>query len=71
MPFPSGGCEDGDGFFEPSDDRTGLSQNAKPLFSGSFSGRSLCWRAKRGISLASGPIFWEATPVGIHPRIAW
>ena len=24
--------------------------------------------AKRGISLASGPFFWEATQAGIHPQ---
>ena len=27
----------------------------------------VCWRAKRGISLAAGRFFWEATLVGSHP----
>jgi hypothetical protein len=61
------GCEGGDSFFGSSDDRTGLSRNPKPLFSGSFLAKNVCWGAQRGISLASERFFWESTPVGIHP----
>ena len=35
---------------------------ANPLISGSFLAIFVCWRAKRGTSLATGPDFWEATP---------
>lgn len=28
---------------------------------GSFRAKFVCWRAKRGTSLATGPDFWEAT----------
>ena len=48
-------------FFGASDDRTELSENPNPLFSGSFPAENVCWRAKRGTSPASGPVFWEAT----------
>ena len=33
---------------------------ANPLISGSFLAIFVCWRAKRGTSLATGPDFWEA-----------
>ncbi len=39
-----------------------------PLISGSFLAIFVCWRAKRGTSLATGPVFWEATPPGIYPH---
>ena len=34
---------------------------ANPLISGSFLAIFVCWRAKRGASLATGLDFWEAT----------
>ena len=61
------GCEGGDSFFGSIDDRTGLSRNPKPLFSGSFLAENVCWGAQRGISPASERFFWEATPSGSHP----
>jgi|GEM_PF-2723968 len=56
-----------DSFFGSSGNRTGLSRNPKPLFSGSFLAVNVYGGAQRGISLASEPFFWESTPVGIHP----
>ena len=49
---------------------TGVQAAAKPLFSGSFSGRNVCWRAWRAISPATGPIFWEATGIRKSTRDA-
>ena len=61
-------CEGGDSFFGSIDDRTGLSENPNPLFSGSFLAVNVYGGAQRGISLASERFFWESTPRGIHPE---
>ena len=56
---------------EPGSSRSQMTtRSAKPLFSGSFRAENVCWRAKRGTSLATGPDFWEATRSGSHPRTA-
>jgi hypothetical protein len=57
-----------DSFFGSSGNRTGLSRNPNPLFSGSFPAENVCWGAQRGISLAAERFFWESTPRGIHPE---
>jgi hypothetical protein len=62
------GCEGSDSFSGSSVEQTGLNENPKPLFSGSFLAENVCWGARRGASLASVRFFWEATPVGIHPK---
>ena len=62
-------CEGGDSFFGSIDDRTGLSENPNPLFSGSFLAVNVYGGAQRGISLASERFFWESIPRGIHPEI--
>jgi len=56
-----------DSFFGSTGNRTRLSGNSKPLFSGSFLAENVCWGAQRGISLASERFFWESTPSGSHP----
>ena len=64
------GCECSDSFSGSSGEQTGLNENPNPLFSGSFRAENVCWGAKRGTSLATGPDFWEATPSGSHPKTA-
>ena len=43
---------------------------ANPLISGSFLAIFVCWRAKRGTSLATGPVFWEAIRKPVPPEPA-
>jgi len=62
------GLDGSDSFSGSSGEEPGLNENPKPLFSGSFPAENVCWGAKRGISLASEPFFWESTPCGVHPK---
>ena len=56
-----------DSFSGSSGEQTGLHENPKPLFSGSFLAENVCWGARRGTSPVSERFFWEATPCGVHP----